>query len=277
MKLFPYRDDPVAGPNHPFPAEFDADPLIFYHGTSSSYESAIESEGLLPGKSLFDVKDLVAIVKLFSDMGWDGINTGSLGILKPFSVDHDFAQVGGKPLFLAESARRAAAYASLDYAGGEIARSVRNCFDDLSGYLDDSSVRDDHMRDVQASVDFCRRNGASPHPVPDITLDAIRERLISLDGVRSVAFKAEADHAHGVVYAIKLTASGLAKAKMSGSMGLMCFEHIGLNQIAGKTVLPNGFAFDYTLSRPAMYVVERLGQWKAILADEKERSRANPL
>ena len=64
---------------------------------------------------------------------------------------------------------------------------------------------------------------------------------------------------------------------MSGSMGLMCFEPIRLNQILAKTVLPNGFAFDYTLSRPAMYVIERNDQWKAILADEQERSRANPL
>ena len=271
MTVFPYVKDDAAGPNHPFPEELQLDPLVLYHGTSSSYESNIDTRGLLPGKSLFDVKDLVEIVKIFADMGWAGINTGSLGTLKPFSVDHDFAQVGGKPLFLAESARRAASYASLDYAGGEIARSVRNCFDDLWAYLDDSSVSDDHMREMQEAVAFCKRMGAAPHPVPIITMEEIRARLIALEDVRSVALQIEMAHTYGVVYAVKFNVSDLAASKISLSMGVMCADPIPLEKIVGKTFIPNDYVHDYFHSCLGDYVVERMEQWNSLLALEKDQ------
>ena len=276
MISFPYFADDAAGPNHPFPEEIQSDPLVLYHGTSSSNESEIETNGLLPGKSLFEVKDLVAIVELFEEMDWAGINSGSLGTLKPFSVEHDFAHAGGKPLFLAESARRASGYASLDYAGGEIARSVRNCFDDLWAYLDDASVRDGHMREVQEAVAYCKRLGAAPHPVPVITMDEIRARLVALDGVRSLACKAEAAHAYGVVYAVMLDAADLAAAKISWSMGVMCTDPIPLVKIVGKTLIPNAYVHDYVRSRPGEYVVERMEQWNSVLALDKSRPQNLP-
>lgn len=239
---FDSRDE--SDPNSPFPVEFSDDPLTLYHGASSANEALIEQRGLTPGESLFTLEQLLAISSIFHDLNWAGSSLGSLCVLEPYSIGHDFAGSGAKPVYLAESAHRAATYASYDFAGGEIARTVRICMSELWSYAQDPSVRETHTEQLKAELDYCKMVGAPLPVMPKADLARIEERLRQLDPVYKAACRAEELHAHGVVYAIRLSEQVLSRSEIHGSMGIKCFETLPPEMIIGKALVSNQYEHD---------------------------------
>lgn len=132
---YPFNAPSKRFPNLPFPHSVWRDPNVLYHGSSSIYEQAIECDGLLPGASLFSLAELKAVVGLFHTIRWSGSSLASLAVLEPFSIQHDYSERIGKPVFFAETGHRACLYASYDWAGGEVARAVRYCMRELWSYV----------------------------------------------------------------------------------------------------------------------------------------------
>lgn|GEM_PF-5069710 len=94
-----------------FPEFISSDHWIAYHGTSSVYEGEIERSGLRPSNHVADKKEIQEVVSVYEKMNWYGDHVGGLPVLKPFTLEHDLADPRGKPVYFAESSRRASLYA----------------------------------------------------------------------------------------------------------------------------------------------------------------------
>jgi hypothetical protein len=242
VELIPFSAPNNVEPNAPFPAEISKNPNVLYHGSSSTYEDEIDSEGLRAGASIFVLEELQEICRLFELLQWSGSTGGSLGVLKPFSIDSDFANAEGKPTYLAESSHRACLFASSDFAGGEVARTVRNCFSELYNYVGSEDLRKKHLLELQRQSAELSKLGADPPPLPSTDMSLVKDALDRLNPVRERAIQAESSHQHGVVYAISFDQQQQKRLGGNISMGLTCFGIIQRDQLIAKTHVPRDYS-----------------------------------
>lgn len=251
LQQIPFTAPTERLPNLPFPFLISNDPFVLYHGTSSQNERTIDQEGLRPKRSLFELAELKAIVLLFKSIGWRGSSGASLAVLEPFSINHDFAHPEGKPLYLAESSHRACLYASLDFAGGEIARAVRHAFRELWSYVQNPAVREKHREQVQREIEYLKGFAAVLPPIPRPDLSEVRTALNRLSDVMHRAEQAQKSFKHGIVYAVKLGPEDLDELVANNSMGVKCSRPLPPRKLVAKTYVPAEYlhnpylAYDY--------------------------------
>jgi hypothetical protein len=230
-----------------FDEKFELDPGIAFHGTSQCFQSLIESEGLLPDRGVELRSAIERLVRLFKHLDWSGISPGSRGALEHFTLNHDLASPRGKPIYLAESSARAATFASRDFAGGEGARGLRYSFEDLWAYLKDPTVRARHLESVIRGFRARQQPDAlqqAEAQLANIDLTFVRAELEALADVERRVRRFHDDHAHGLIYAVRLPAA-IQDFEYHGSMGLKCFGPLGPGCIVDNVVLPA----DFKLSR----------------------------
>src|SRR5258705_10207322 len=126
-----------------FPASIIEEPLTAYHGTSGQFGERIERDGLQADVMALQREDLAAVAHVFEQMRWCGVAWDGYAILRPFSLDFDYATADGRQrrVYPAENSFRAATYAGVGFAGGEAVRAVRLSLCDLQQYVDDPEVR----------------------------------------------------------------------------------------------------------------------------------------
>ncbi len=235
-------DSPVDdAPNRPFPDEIASNPWVLYHGTSGEAESQIDTHGFCRSGSPFKKADLQAVVDIFDELGWAGCSGSSLAVLRPFSLEHDFGDSAQKPIFFAECAYRAITFASLDFSGGETARSLRYCFAELWKYLQDESIQEAHLAKIRREVMCGQRNGRLSRKLPCADLEEIRSRVEALAPLRKLADGFKDRHEYGVVYAVRFSREDLKFLKYHNSMGMKCFSDIPPKKIVGKTRILKGY------------------------------------
>lgn len=267
VPLLPFEEPAAVWANHPFPSSFSQDGFVLYHGTSSTQEHGIEARGLLPGESRFRKEELQALVSLFESVGWVG-PLRSYGVLSLYSVGHDFAHLRGKPTYLAESAKRALNYASVEFAGGEVARAVRYAFEDLRAYLLDPTIRENQLgKDLQTRLRLRTLGALEPPPLPDYNSGALRASLANLAEVERAAASALEEYAHGVVYAIRIQPEDHADLEWHRSMGIKCHRPLGPERLLAKIRVPRTYVHDPTLKS-----IDRadLPVWTGVLAALRE-------
>jgi hypothetical protein len=183
------------------------DPGVAFHGTSSCFESLIDSKGLQPDRGI-DLRDaVVRLVQLFKELDWDGRTLGSRSALENFTHNHDLSFMRGKPVYLVESSVRASTFAMRDFAGGECARGLRKSFDDLRAYIDDPSLCAKHRETLTSKLQ------AWGHPSPRRTAEErlanyFRSRITAELDARAGFERAVSEfpdkHQYGLIYALRL-------------------------------------------------------------------------
>jgi hypothetical protein len=93
-----------------------------FHGTSGINAKSIEREGFSRRPDSITHEQLQRVANIYKTMKRAGVSGG--GVLKPFSLDHDFVDGERSPLFFAETSLRASWYATHDFSGGEKLRPV---------------------------------------------------------------------------------------------------------------------------------------------------------
>lgn len=136
-----------------FSDEIESDPWIMYHGTSGFNAESIECEGFQWSDKKGLRKEIEGIVNIFEKMRWCGLDRSSLAVLKPFSLQHDFAGTDASPIYFAETSKRALMYATRDFAGGEKLRAIRRSLDHLQQYLHSPDIRKEHRDLMQYEYD----------------------------------------------------------------------------------------------------------------------------
>jgi len=239
MKTYQYGDSALL-----FPREIEDDPWIIYHGTSSLNEQAIDRDGFVWTSEGTSRDDVRRVVEIFETMRWDGMDSSSMAILKPFSLQHDFNGAETSPIYFAETSKRALLYATHDFAGGEKLRSIRQSYEQLKKYLTDPQVRQQHMEYLQYEYDDLENKGAHmpAYPKPgEVDLEWLSNQLSDLEQTFSAAVAAYNQHQYGVVYAVKVNHQDTEQLKYHKTMGIKSFCCIKPSKIIAKAIIPSYF------------------------------------
>lgn len=237
MQIFDFALDQLDGCETLFPPEIDWDSWVFYHATSSVFEAAIETEGLVWRPGVYSQRDLEAIVKIYKSINWYGTGSGGYAVLHAFSLQGDFRNTGLKPIFFREYSGRSLLYASKDWAGGESATAVRAAFSDLDLYLNSKEVRDEHYEQQRKRcIDLVQKN-ALPSRVIRVDLEWLRSQVDKLKTLRERCQKLLKSHTHGVVYAIKFNPEDIPFIEFSDASGLRSYRPLAVDRIVAKARL----------------------------------------
>ena len=278
MLTFEYDEGSVAKDGRLFPIALSDDLWIAYHGTSSIFEQDIDKTGLHWNTNIGSKEDVKYIVNIFKRMSWCGNHQGGFAVLSAFSLNHDFANADAKPIFLAESSLRALTFATHDFAGGETARALRHCFEDLHQYLispklreqhigalwrqakstiaipipqslenlSDTNVRNEHFRALWAY--YLERGVPSEAlgaPPQETDLVWLQNELTHHADLEKRCATAHAGHEFGLVYAVKFSEADLALLDYHPTMGLKAHLPISAEKLVAKVRVPkNCRAYD---------------------------------
>lgn len=263
IPTIPFETPTTSWPNHPFPREYATDGFILFHGTSSTQEAGIDANGLIPTESRFRKVDLERLVALFDSIDWVGLKS-AYGLLTNYSLGYDYAHPQGKPVYLADGAKYALGYASREFAGGEIARSVRYAFADLRSYVENPSIRAAHIAEDEAERVPLRQMGEIERkPLPNFNPNILRSALDEMTQVEKAAVEALTEFTHGVVYAVRITPQDLDNMECGGPMGIKCFQPLGPDRLVAKMHVPKGYTQD-CMTKDADG--SSLPSWKGVIA-----------
>ncbi len=228
------------------PPEILADEWVLYHGTSNSYESDIETNGLRSNQASPITKEVVQrVVACFKRLNWYGDDAGGYCVLDPFTAQHDHSYQAGKPIFLGESCRRSLLYATRDFAGGEGCRSLRKALNDLWAYLNDEQVRYDALtKPINETVNGYGEVIYADTPLSVHELDWLNDELIALQPIKQFVDAWFEQYQYGVVYAIKFDERDLSSLFTAGGMGIAHTGTIKPGKIVAKLLTDGNTAYN---------------------------------
>ena len=245
MRVYEFERELVIGKAQVFPDEICDDLWIVYHGTSSISEEEIDRCGLQWRPTFAKRAEVEDIVSIFDTMSWAGKHGGGFPVLKPFSLNHDFAASDRKPIFFAESSYRALLYATRDFAGGETTRALRLAFADLQEYLSSPDLRHSHMTDLWREYHHLKRIGAAVgNPPSEINLSWLHSEVKKLEELETRCREAFEIHRYGIVYAIRFNESDLSLLESSTSMGIKAPTVTLPEKIIAKVRVPKAWQRD---------------------------------
>src|SRR5262249_12456631 len=140
-----------------------------------------------------------------------------------------FDRAGDPKIFFAESSFRATLYATRDFAGGEALRAVRYAVTDLERYLNDSDIRRRHEEQQ-------RRSGVQEWTQPDLSW--IKQEMNALSHIAEKCRRAELQHSHGVVYAVRFVPDDHVILKYNSAMGLISLGPMAPDRLIAKIRVP---------------------------------------
>ncbi len=239
-----------------FPDEIENDPWVVFHGTSSIFESEIDDHGFQWKPSIVTKKEVSHVVDIFTKMNWSGKDGGGLPILKPFSLESDFALGNTKPIYFASTSYRALLYSTHEFSCGETARALRKSIQDLEDYLKDKNIRDADMEykmmEYNKLVSLNAKVGMRPI---EVDLNWLEAELKKLSELKNRCINAYKQSSHGVVYAVKFTQEDICDNNNFDnhpSRGLRVFSKVPKEKIVGKISISS------TLEYPSLYDKKRI-------------------
>jgi len=233
-----------------FPVEITDDPWVLYHGTSAEYSDAIERCGLQWQPGVYTRADVVAVMRAFYMLRWDGASGQGAATLRSFT-QNDFGAASSKPVYLAETAWRASRYGTRECSGGETASALRDALNDLLLYLADPAVRDAHQRANPADFTSLERPWpeiaelAGSREIFDLP-DEQRARWVEAQLAKLVRIQANCAaswirYRHGVVYAVRIVPSDRQAVTPRRAGGFEWHGKIDGERLIGKVDLPPNY------------------------------------
>lgn len=223
-----------------FPEHIFNDVSVLYHGTSSINEQAIDLNGFISSKQIFSKEDIFSLIKSYIRMGWFGKATGGFVVLHSFSK-WDHSRLEGNPIFFHYDPVKCLTYADKDFSGGEKARSIRYCGDDLRSILSDDEIYanyKDSFDKIKPQMNFYAQEIG--FPINEVRLhsrDEIVEIYDSHETLWEVTSNVFSEHQYGVVYAIKFDDRTVKVLRDGGPMGILSFTDVPPIQILGKVIV----------------------------------------
>ncbi len=217
VPTFEYHFDDLRGRTSIFPEEIESDSWVQYHGTSSSFERAIDREGLRWKPAIASREDIECVVRIFGSMNWYG-ESGALSDLTAYSLRR-LRPEGENAVYFRETPWRCLGYAMRDWAGGETVYALWRCFIELQTYLRSQATRKEHM---VYQITQMRQNFDPDYPrerVIEVDLQWLRNQLATLQPLKRRCRRPYLAHKYGVIYAVKFTTADFAKLKCVSTAG----------------------------------------------------------
>ena len=244
MREYEFDRESALEKGEAFPDEVCDDPWVVYHGTSSVSEEEIDLCGFHWRPAVATRSEVGHVVSMFDRMSWAGRSGGGYVVLRPFSLDYDFAGGDQKSIFFAECSNRALLYATRGFAGGETARALRFAFTDLEEYLKSPDLRHSHMEDLRQEYDHHRGLVAAVgNPPAEINLEWLHSELSKLKELRTRCWEAFERYSHGVVYAVRFDERDLGLLKYNSFMGIEALNAILPEKIIAKVRVPSDWEY----------------------------------
>lgn len=238
MRIARFDAEAIRASGALFDADIETDPWLLFHGTSGEVGSRIERQGLTPAGNGISRDVIARIVAIYDELHWAGTDAGGFGILKPFSLDHDFYFSGRKPTYLAESSWRAALFATADFAGGESCRALRRALGDLELLLASPATREQRLKHLQREYEHLEGTDLYSDYVRPVDLDWLADHLTLLRPLSIQWNRPLERFNHGVVYAVRLEPSDLPDVEYHHPMGLKLFTALDPDRLIAKVHVP---------------------------------------
>jgi hypothetical protein len=256
---YPFEEERFSESGRVFPVEIDDDPWMLFHGTSSAYESAIESDGLSGGAGPFGEAAISLVTGVFERLGWFPWNAGGYAPLKSFSQGFDLMGGPGlterrSPLFLAETSHQAALYASDDFLGGEKVRGIRNAIEDARRVLFEPEATAQFLGEY--GVDRQARLGDSwGFDSGDEAIAWLSDQWEALTAFQPEIQAVRGDGMTGIVYAVKVPRHEITRLAYSGTMGVMAEDVLPPAWVVAKSRIPRSLVVspDRDLMDPVLW------------------------
>lgn len=241
IELIAFDPNLVANTGGLFPSAIEDDPWIYFHGTSGNVEGSIERRGLDSARIIVTKAEVASVVAIFDELHWSGRHAGGLAVLKPFSLNHDFAVGAHKPIYLAETSGRASVFACRDFAGGESVRALRYAIQDLTEYFSDARISKEHVARLEREYEPLVGTSHYPQFLREGDVERIASRVTALTELQSRCRAPFDDHPYGVIYAIGLSNADAVNLEYHASMGLKAWESIPKSQMLAKMRIPQNY------------------------------------
>jgi hypothetical protein len=210
---------------------------IAFHGTSSVFENDIDQNGI-ESPNMFNEREICDLVSIFQSMNWRGSSGASFGVLTAFTWSRTM-ELAIRPVYLSDYPEGCLLYLTKEFAGGETARAIRYAIHELSDYLTNDHVRQEHYNLQQSEYEDLASKSAKTTPVIKVNLDWLRAKLTDLERLRYEATSLEDQYQWGVVYAVRLSTIDLPRLADGNLQGLQYFGAIPTDRIAAKIRVSN--------------------------------------
>jgi hypothetical protein len=202
------------------------DDTYLFHGTSNLSEQNLD-KGIIISFSFLPLDTLHRIISIYEKMIWFGNHQGGFGVLKNYSNrDH---HNNGKYFFLGETAHRCSLYASSDFAGGELVRSVYYCLNDLEEYLINPKFREKHKSDLVRDYELYGK-------VDGVDLNWLESHVDSFKSILSDVASLRNSFKYGIIYCYKIEKEDYASLVHRNGMGILVKEPLPPERLKAKLV-----------------------------------------
>lgn len=251
MQVFETNYHAARGAPALLPRELENDPSIWFHGTTSVSEEAIDTDGFSGRIHPTIRQDVEAMVKVFKSMNWLGGETGAVSNLTAYSLPRMNPE-GRTGTYFRESPFRCVAYTGQAWSGGETIWSLGECFNYLRQYLADEQIREEHLAEqITSFKEAYEEDSWEKPPVIRVDLDWLRRQLEILEPVVKRCCASSIERTHGVIYAVQMTPEDFPWLDHGHAPGLSCRKALGPDRIIAKLRLHGEYVdFDLPLGLP---------------------------
>lgn len=193
------------------PASVLLDDSLLFHGTSNISESKFEKDFVAgnPPFSLFDVQKIIAV---YDNLRWCGLHAGGYAVLNSFSkVGYSD---GERNIYFGETIQRCTLYATHDFAGGELVRSVYYAIKDLLTLVSSTEVQESFKMEYEQDP------GNWDRPF-DLNLSQLIPRVRELEPLFNIAKNIRESYEYGIVYGLRPKKEDYKNLQFCGSMGII--------------------------------------------------------
>jgi len=232
---------------------------ILFHGTSNIAEPFIDKNTYSP-LFKYSAKDCESIIEIYAEINWDGL-PGGFGVLSTFSTK-DYKTENEKYLFLAVTVNRAALYATQNFAGGELVRSLYLSILHLKNYLEQEHLRNDHKADMELNLIYYLKKY-------DVDLKELTAKINKLEPIFLNLNTIRNSYQYGVIYCYKVGPNQYHKLKNRASMGIIVTKELDKSCLIAKINLKDSKAIESNNVRNQNLMIKKLVFWSENLIDNK--------
>lgn len=223
-----------------FPEVVIQDRNILYHGTSNVAEEQIELEGLHPIQNEAQHALVHALTAIHRDVlkGRVGRNPGGFETLVFYSGELGAHAI--RPVSLAFTHTRCGLYASADFCGGEVARTISRIHSYLHRLLDDPAAREERQSLIDHEI---ARLPLDIHPSyldrRILDVEELDRRVSDIEQQMLDMMQLHASYQYGVIYAVSLQHSATPIRIRPEANGVYALDPIPVDALIGKVVVAN--------------------------------------
>lgn len=210
------------------PPEILEDNTLLFHGTSNLSESAFEGEKI-EVSSPFSLAEINQINQLYEEIDWCGIHGGGYAVLSSFSITGYFE--GKRKMYFWPSSERVTPFASRDFAGGELLRSVFYALEDLFSFAGSEQMQHEH-------IEAFNSNPYNFGPKFSVDIKRFVDKVLQLKEMRQKAKAIRERYQYGIVYGFRFEPDDYKFLEDNPSMGISFSGNPPKSALVVKIILP---------------------------------------